>query len=160
MLHAELRRLGCYPGAVDASWGSGSRRALELFNKHAGQRLDTRVASLDTLGVLRGKTSRVCPVQCKSGYRAEDDACVRIVCREGFVVGENGECERRPKSKTASRPDAREAKPAAPRKPSGEAPPAQIVCGMTGCFNVGKGCRSELRPSGRGEVAVVMCDKR
>ena len=43
MVHAELARLGCYPGAVDGSWGSSSRRALEQFNKHAGQNLDTKV---------------------------------------------------------------------------------------------------------------------
>lgn len=117
MLHAELRRLGCYPGAVDASWGSGSRRALEQFNKHAGQRLDTQVASLDTLGVLRAKTTRVCPLECKTGYRAQADACVKIVCRAGFVLGDDGDCERKPKAKTASRPEPREpASRSAPRR--------------------------------------------
>jgi hypothetical protein len=159
LVHAELQRVGCYPGAVDASWGSGSRRALDLFNRHTGQKLDTRVASLDTVSVLRAKTTRVCPLQCKPGTRAEGDACVKIACKAGFVVGEKGECERRAQPKTASRPGSDESKRAAPRKPAGEAPPAQVVCGMTGCLNVGRGCRSELRPSGRGEVAVVLCDK-
>ena len=162
LVHAELQRLGCYPGAVDASWGSGSRRALELFNRHAGQKLDTRVASLDTLGVLRGKPTRACPLQCKTGYRADDEACVKIVCRSGFVVGEKGECERERRSqpRTASRPEPSESKRAAPRRPAGEAAPAQVVCGNNGCLNVGRGCRSELRAAGRGEVAVVICDKR
>ncbi len=160
LMHAELRRLGCYPGAVDASWGSGSRRALELFNKNTGAKVDTRVASLDTLGVLRGKTTRVCPLQCKTGHRAENDACIKIVCRAGFVVGEKGECERKAQPKTASRSDSKETKRAEPRKQTREAAPAQIVCGMTGCFNVGRGCRSEMRGSGRGQVAVVLCDKR
>ncbi len=167
-MHTELQRLGCYPGALDASWGRDSRRALEQFNKHAGAHLDARVASLDALGVVRAKAGRICPLECKAGYRADNEACVKIVCRSGFVAGDNGQCERerQPKSKTASRPDtrdakpaaAREAKPAAPRK-QGETAPAQVVCGMNGCLNVAKGCRSELRASGNSQVAVVLCDK-
>jgi hypothetical protein len=124
LLHKELQRLGCYPGAVDASWGRDSRRALELFNKHAGANLDTKVASLDALGVLRLKPTRVCPLECRQGYRAENEACVKIVCRSGFVVGDKGECERRAKSKTASRPEPREAAPRnVPRRQTIEAAP-------------------------------------
>jgi hypothetical protein len=31
---------------------------------------------------------------------------------------------------------------------------------MNGCLNLNRGCRGERRASGRGEVAVVLCDKR
>jgi hypothetical protein len=161
LMHTELQRLGCYPGAVDVSWGPDSRRAMELFNKSAGANLDTKVATLDTLDVLRAKPTRVCPLECKPGYRGENEACVKIACRSGFVANEKGDCERerQPKAKTASRPDSREAKPAAPRRQAGEPPPAQIVCGMNGCLNVKKGCKSQMVAAGRGEVAVVTCDK-
>ena len=37
--------------------------------------------------------------------------------------------------------------------------PQLIVCGMTGCFEVPPGCRHEMRRSGRGVVAVVLCDR-
>lgn len=37
------------------------------------------------------------------------------------------------------------------------AAPQLIVCGMTGCFDVPPGCRPEMRRSGRGVVAVVIC---
>jgi hypothetical protein len=160
LMHAELQRLGCYPGAVDASWGPHSRRAMELFNKSAGANLETKVATLDTLDVLRAKPTRVCPLECKPGYRSENEACVKIACRSGFVANEKGDCERerQPKAKTASRPD-REAKPAAARRQAGEAPPAQIVCGMNGCLNVKKGCKSQMVAAGNGQVAVVTCDK-
>jgi len=40
------------------------------------------------------------------------------------------------------------------------AAPQLIVCGMTGCFAVPPGCRHEMRRSGRGVVAVVICDRR
>jgi len=161
LMHAELQRLGCYSRGLNASWGPDSRRAMELFNKSAGANLDTKVATLDTLNVLRAKPTRVCPLECKQGYRSENEACVKIACRSGFVANEKGDCERerQPKAKTASRPDAREAKPAGARRQAGEAPPAQIVCGINGCLNVKKGCRSQMVGAGRGEVAVVTCDK-
>jgi hypothetical protein len=164
-LHTELQRLGCYPGAVDASWGRDSRRALEQFNRHAGAHLDVKVASLDALSVVRGKTGRVCPLDCRPGFRADNDACVRIVCRTGFVPGDDGECEReRPaKSKSASRPREREAAGAAgaaKRRSGGAEGPVQVVCGsVNGCLNVNRGCRGERRASGNGDVAVVICDK-
>ncbi len=159
LLHTELQRVGCYPGAVDASWGSNSRRALELFNKHSGKQLDTRVASLDAVDVLRGNTTRVCPLQCNRGYRAENDACVKIVCEAGSVVGNNGTCEKKQQPKTASRPDPAKPDRSAPAKPSGGAAPAQVVCGMNGCLPVPRGCRSELRATGRDNIAVVICNK-
>jgi len=161
-LHTELRRLGCYEGAADAPWGSDSRHALEQFNKRAGAHLDTRVASLDALGVVRAKTGRVCPQECKRGYRADGAACVKIVCRSGFAVGDDGRCEReqKPKSKTASRPDDRGDKATADPRSKGEAPTAQIICGSrNGCVPVPKGCRGELRAAGFGEVAMVNCNK-
>ena len=88
LMHVELQRLGCYPGAVDASWGPDSRRAMELFNKSAGANLDAKVAALDTLDVLRAKPARVCPLECKPGYRSENEACVKTACRSGFVANE------------------------------------------------------------------------
>ena len=41
------------------------------------------------------------------------------------------------------------------------APPARVVCGQTGCFDVPPGCGYELRRSGRGHnvVAVVICPR-
>ena len=121
-VHAELARLGCYHGSADGSWGSDSRRAVEQFNKHASQKLDTKVASLDMLDVLSAKPTRVCPLQCKSGYRAESEACVKIVCKAGFVVGDDNECEReherarerKPRTKSASS----ESKKSAPKRDS------------------------------------------
>ncbi|MEI8154635.1 MAG: caspase family protein, partial [Hyphomicrobiales bacterium] len=163
-LHTELQRLGCYPGAIDASWGGDSRRALEQFNKYAKARLDTRTASLDALGVVRGRTGRICPMECQSGYRAENDACVKIACRSGYILDNDGDCVReKEKSKSASRPEPRDAKPAPPREPKpaasrkSDGAPAQVVCGMNGCLNVGRGCRGERRAAGNGEVAVVIC---
>ena len=48
----------------------------------------------------------------------------------------------------------------AARRPVAAAPQL-IVCGMTGCFEVPRGCGYEMRRAGRGGVvAVILCDRR
>ncbi|MDT3688116.1 MAG: caspase family protein [Pseudorhodoplanes sp.] len=77
-LQAELKRVGCDPGAEDGKWSAKSRQALGLFNKHAGARFDTRVASLAALEAVRAKETRVCPLVCGAGTRREGETCVAI----------------------------------------------------------------------------------
>jgi hypothetical protein len=77
-LQGELKRVGCDPGNIDGDWNAASRRALENFNKHAGSRFDVRVASLDALGVIRSKRSRICPLACDRGSRVEGNRCVPV----------------------------------------------------------------------------------
>lgn len=35
----------------------------------------------------------------------------------------------------------------------------QIRCGITGCFEIPKGCRGEMRHSGTGQVVVMHCQE-
>src|SRR5262249_4449967 len=70
-LQAELRRVGCNTGAVDGSWNTVSQKALDLFNKHSGMKLDVKTASVDALDAVKGKTGRICPLICETGYRAD-----------------------------------------------------------------------------------------
>jgi hypothetical protein len=60
-LQAELKRVGCDPGNIDGDWNAASRRALEIFNKHAGTKLEVRVANLNALSVIRSRTSASVP---------------------------------------------------------------------------------------------------
>jgi len=76
-LQAELKRVGCDPGNTDGDWNAASRRALEAFNKHAGTKLEVRVANLNALSVIRSMTSRICPLACDRGYRVRGDHCVK-----------------------------------------------------------------------------------
>src|SRR5262249_23697370 len=39
-LQLELRRVGCFSSEADGDWAESSRRAVELFNKHGGAKLD------------------------------------------------------------------------------------------------------------------------
>src|SRR4029450_4614843 len=66
-LQGELRRVGCNTGAVDGNWNAASQKALDLFNKHAGMKLDVKVASVDALDAVKSKSSRICPLVCDHG---------------------------------------------------------------------------------------------
>lgn len=79
-VQAELRRVGCFAGAIDGDWNDAMRRAVETFNKSAGTKIDARLASLDAVDTIKAKTSRVCPVVCKEDFEAADDnTCERII---------------------------------------------------------------------------------
>jgi len=120
LLQAHLKRVGCDPGNSDGKWDDASRRALELFNKNAQTKFDIKLASLDALDAVRGKTDRVCPLVCAKGQKAEGDHCVQIGCSSGYILNSSGACEKRPeaapKPKTATRegPVAPRTAPAAP----------------------------------------------
>jgi uncharacterized caspase-like protein len=118
LLQAHLKRVGCDPGNVDGRWDSGSKSALEAFNRNARTRLNVVVASLDALDSVRGKTDRVCPLVCKQGQRADGDRCVQTVCDAGYVLNSSGACEKKPeaapKPQTATRREPAAKEPARP----------------------------------------------
>ena len=121
LLQAHLKRVGCNPGNADGKWDDGSRKALELFNRNAQTKFDVKLASLDALDTVRGKTDRVCPLECARGQRAEGERCVQIGCSAGYFLNSSGACEKRPepapkpKTATSSTPAAPRVAPAAPR---------------------------------------------
>src|SRR5262249_54902327 len=79
-LQLELCRVGCFTSDANGDWNADSRRAVELFNKHAGVTLDPKVASLDAFDVVRGKASRICPLVCGKGYHVDNERCVVTTC--------------------------------------------------------------------------------
>jgi hypothetical protein len=158
-VQAELRRVGCLTGAADGDWNTASQRSLTLFNRYAGTKLDAKVASVDTRDAIKLKSSRVCPLVCEHGFKADGDRCTKIVCAEGSVLNDDNECEkRRGKKPVASREEddrpARSERPARERRqsPPGAALPrprasasgggsGQIFCDGSGCRPVRPGCR-------------------
>jgi len=109
-VQAELRRVGCLTGSADGNWNNASQRSLTQFNRYAGTRLDTKVASIDALDTLKLKSSRVCPLVCEHGFQADGDRCVKITCAEGSFLNDNNECEKRRAKKpvaTRERPEPR-----------------------------------------------------
>jgi Caspase domain len=60
-LQVELHRVGCQTGPASDEWTAASRRSLELFNKHAGLKLEIKLASADALDAVKSRQARVCP---------------------------------------------------------------------------------------------------
>lgn len=105
-VQTELRRVGCLAGAADGDWNSATQRSMTQFNRYAGTKLDAKVASVDTLDAIKLKTSRVCPLVCEHGFKADGDRCSKISCAEGTFLNDDNECEkRRQKKPVASRRD-------------------------------------------------------
>src|SRR6185312_12520310 len=104
-VQSELRRVGCYSGSADGDWGEASQRSLSQFNRNAGMKLDVRTANADTLDAIKQKPSRVCPMVCEHGFKADGDRCTRIVCAEGSFINSDNECEKQRKQPVAKRDD-------------------------------------------------------
>ena len=175
LLQTELHRLGCYTGSIDGNWNEASQRALALFNKSAGSKLDVKNASLDTLDVLKHRSERVCPLICEHGYRADGDTCNKIVCKSGYEVGDDNTCEHiraKPSAKREGASPARNARSIpssqsdSPRAPPGYNPydmnrrvtaGGYETCGKNGCQIVPKGCTAVRGMGGHGMGGKIFC---
>ncbi|MBI5260501.1 MAG: caspase family protein [Bradyrhizobium sp.] len=163
-IQTELRRVGCLTGEADGSWNAASRRSLSLFNRHAGTRLDVKVASTDALDAIKLKPSRVCPLVCERGYKADGDSCTRIVCGDGYLLNDDNACEKKrvKRANTARRDDGageRAGRAPSPRpQPNaragyggaygGGASGGQVICDDHICRKVHPGCRLVYRGGG------------
>jgi uncharacterized caspase-like protein len=113
----ELRRVGCLTAAADGEWNATSQRSLALFNRHAGTKLDVKLASVDTLDAIKLKSSRVCPLVCEHGFEADGERCTKIVCVEGSFLNDDNECEKRHGKKPVAKRDTDDRQRVAPPRP-------------------------------------------
>jgi hypothetical protein len=122
-LQLELRRVGCFDGAINGEFGTPSRDALRNFARLAAVSLPDNELSGETLSVIRKFDKRICPLSCKPGERAEDERCIRIVCPSGQFL-KDGACVAKPGSEPKKRvTETPEARPA-PKRPAASAAPA------------------------------------
>jgi len=111
-VQAELRRVGCLSGEADGNWNAASQRSLSLFNRYAKTKFDTKLASTDALDTIKTKTARVCPLVCDHGFKAQGEACLKIVCAEGSFLNDDNECEKRREKKPVAARDRPQSRPA------------------------------------------------
>lgn len=94
-LQFELKRVGCFDGAITGQYTEPTRTALRNFSRLASLRLPDKEASLEALKAVREVDRRVCPVTCRTGERPDGERCVRITCPSDQVL-RNGACVARP----------------------------------------------------------------
>lgn len=66
-LHRELKRVGCYTGAVEAEWSAPSRAAMTAFNARVNATLPVARPDFILLTLVRGHAERACGAPCASG---------------------------------------------------------------------------------------------
>jgi uncharacterized caspase-like protein len=115
-IQTELRRVGCLAGAADGEWNAASQRSMTLFNKNAGTRFDVKLASIDALDAIKLKPSRVCPLVCEHGYKADGNSCTKITCAAGSFLNDDNECEKR-RDRPVARRDTDDRQRVAPPRP-------------------------------------------
>lgn len=160
-VQTELGRVGCFSGQADGNWNTSSQRSLSQFNRYAGTKLDVKVASTDALDTVKSKPSRVCPLVCEHGFKADGDKCSKIVCRDGYAINDDNECEKQRAAKpAAAKPST--VKPAIAKRDDGDERPARqrrqsggVAAGVVGGYGAAAGIAAAAgagRPSGGGQV--------
>nr|WP_244563737.1 caspase family protein [Ensifer aridi] len=91
-VQAELKRLGCYAGALDGRWGRSSKASLAAFNKYAKTSFGDEPLGNDLMEALKEKRDAVCPSSCEIGKKLVNGDCQKISCRSGEEMNKSGEC--------------------------------------------------------------------
>ena len=77
-LQVELKRVGCYQGAVNGRFDDATKMAWQSFGKLAEVSPPDEPTS-DAIKTLRAIDKRVCPLVCPTGQHATEDLCVADV---------------------------------------------------------------------------------
>jgi hypothetical protein len=90
----ELKRAGCYGGPIDKEWSPATKTSIQNFAKHAKLPSGPAEPHIDLLNAIRGKTGRVCPLECNSRQMEKDGQCIAKTCPSGLTLGGDGVCEK------------------------------------------------------------------
>jgi Caspase domain len=73
---AELVRLGCFSGKVDGALNAPTAAALGRYMSIGGQPSANVSVTTELVAALAKHTTRVCPIECKSGETLKGETCV------------------------------------------------------------------------------------
>jgi peptidoglycan hydrolase-like protein with peptidoglycan-binding domain len=96
-LQMELKRVGCYSGEIDGTWGGSSKSALEAFARTTGLELNSAEPSAKIVGEVASQLVRICPLKCAPNQVEHGGKCIAAAPQTHYTA---------PLSKT-NRPDAK-----------------------------------------------------
>ncbi len=101
----ELTRVGCYAGKLDDDWTSSAvKQSIMKFVKAANLAKVPDNPTPDFLDSIRGRSSRVCPLECAKTEKELNGTCVAKTCPSGQTLDGDGDCETPGKVRNASQP--------------------------------------------------------
>ena len=75
-LQQELRRAGCYDGAIDGNWNTSTRRAMKTFTDRVNAALPIAAPDLILVALVKNHPGEVCGDSCPAGQQlATDGRC-------------------------------------------------------------------------------------
>lgn len=75
-MQTELKRVGCYDGDIDGSWGPGSKRAMSAFTDRVNATLPVEEPDFILLTLLQGHRTTACGKSCPRGQVLSGDRCL------------------------------------------------------------------------------------
>lgn len=69
-IQQQLKRLGCYYGRVDGSWGVGSKEAMRNFTERVNAALPVEEPDYLLLSLLEAQNGKTCSAECPPGLAA------------------------------------------------------------------------------------------
>jgi uncharacterized caspase-like protein len=174
----ELKRVGCYAGPIDDNWTTAqTATSIKKFVKAAHASASPEQPTTDFLDALRGRSERVCPLECGAREVEADGQCVAKRCGTGYALDNGGDCvKQRDRRKGTERP--REAARSTNNEPAAAPPsgtrgsvvvdntgsaPGKVTqggvttCGPRGCQFVPKNCHAVTGAGGHGLGGRIFC---
>jgi hypothetical protein len=109
-IQRELKRVGCYAGAIDGSWSAGSKRAVDAFVDRVNAALPTAEPDYILLSLINAHRSATCGPSCPKGQSlAGDGRCMPAVilaqaAKKVLAAGDRGQPVDPAAAKTATEP--------------------------------------------------------
>jgi peptidoglycan hydrolase-like protein with peptidoglycan-binding domain len=119
-LQRELKRVGCYEGEINGTWGPQSRKAMKAFTDQANARLPIEQPDLILLTMVQGQRERACTIPAAAAP-ADADPVAQPSAMPPRLVSPPVEAKRpppRPEGKAAAQARIVDVPPAIPGPPA------------------------------------------
>jgi hypothetical protein len=118
----ELVRLGCLTGKIDGALNPPTKSALGRYMTIEGQPPDNASVTEALVAELTKHTTRVCPIECKTGESLKGETCVAdekpaAPATASRKNDDDGDARRKRANREPEREQPRRSKPAAPEAP-------------------------------------------